>query len=101
MDPLRRAMLQLANSGGQDGARIKVLDEHTIALYDCWVWSDLKSRRLRALFPSVDVEYRKDTDSLSDSIIIVRRPAGSQVQWTAAVGFLLAAVLYLGWRLLA
>lgn len=100
MEPIRQAMLSMAKSD-RTGARVKRLGEHAVALYDCDNWSDAKSRRLRALFPSVDVEYQYTPDSLSQFVIVARLPPASHMQRAAAFAILLATVAYLGWALLA
>jgi transposase len=90
-----QAMLKMA----QPGARVRRLEDHAVALYDCDAWSDAKSRRLRALFPTVEVEYQYAPDSLSQFIIVARAPPPPRAHWIAAFALLLAAVACLSWRL--
>lgn len=102
MEQLRQALLQLANAS-KTGARVKRLDDTSFALVDCDNWSDLKSRRLRALFPSVDVEFQAShgKESLSNFMVITRLPPVSHTRWVEVFAFALAVVVGLVWRLLA
>ena len=102
MDQLSQALLLLANAR-QTGARVRRLDDTSLALVDCDNWSDLKSRRLRALFPSVDVEFQAahGRESLSNFIVIARMPPVSHMRWVEVFAFTLAVVAGLVWRLRA
>jgi len=84
------------------GARVVSHPPDTIVIYDCAAWSDRASQRLRARFPSVEVDVEASTESLSGFVVVVRRTGSGRAHaWAGVLGLVLAGSLFALYRLVS
>lgn len=97
MEPLREHILLLCNAD-RAGGRAQILDEETIALYDCMDWSHALTDALTLLYPDLQLSVKASRQSLSGFVVHFRRPRWySHLGWYAAIGVLLACCCYMLW----
>jgi len=99
MQAIHGCVIQLTNAK-HTGARVVSHPPDTIVVYDCPVWSDFLSQRLRARFPCLEVDIEASSESLSGFVVVVRRLGrGRSHAWAGVLGFALSLSLFVLYRL--
>lgn len=94
MQAVHGCVLRMVNAR-QTGARVVLRPPDTIVVYDCAAWSDAYSQRLRARFPSLEVDVEASSESLSGFVVGIRRcGSGRSHAWAGVLGLVLALSLY-------
>ena len=99
MQAIHGCVIQLTNAK-HTGTRVVTHPPDTIVVYDCPVWSDFLSQRLRARFPCLEVDIEGSDESLSGFVVVVRRLGrGRSHTWAGVLGFVLSISLFVLYRL--
>ena len=78
----------------QGGARIQQVDSDTLVIWDCAVWGDTQTNKLKAKFPSCSVRCESSMNSLSGFIVILDKKWSNEiVRWYTLFLLTLTAII--------
>jgi hypothetical protein len=76
------------------GGRVVKVDEQTVVLYDCGLWTDAHSRAVNERYPECDITIMQSHTSLSGFIVVLRVIDSSILKWNTLLITLLGLTVY-------
>lgn len=93
MDGLPKFLLRVIDSDRYGGRTIRV-DEATVILYDCGVWSDAHSQAVHARFPECELSITPSSASLSGFVVVAKMQRDVGAVWWGMVVCAVGAVIF-------